>query len=53
MPKRTAIAIFVLVDILVIGGVGYAFRNYFWHYCETNQCKSNPKGVYSASKPSI
>ncbi len=53
MSRRAAIALFVIVDLLVIAGGGYYFRNYFWHYCESNQCKSNPKGVLSASKPSI
>ena len=53
MPRRTAIALFVLVDLLAIVSGGYYFRNDIWHYCETHQCKSNVRGVFSASKPSI
>ena len=31
MSRRAAIALFVIVDLLVIAGGGYYFRNYFWH----------------------
>jgi hypothetical protein len=53
MPRRTAIALFLLLDLFALAGGAYYFRNFFWHYCETEQCKSNPKGVFAASKPSI